>query len=291
MDVMAEIRKRYPQLAYLFNDPEIGNLLRKAVDPNAGFSPDEFQAQLYNTNWFKRQSQAQREWDILSHTDPGEANSRRASTRIDVQKLAQRLGIRLTGGEVNVIAEGALQRGWQAGGQELLEAITTYGRKINKYTVGDIRTSAENAKQLARSQYYVAMTHEDAMHWGDWMARGIRSEDDLKFELGNRAASRYRHLAPMLSAGQTMEDIFGGHRSMIAEELEIAPGTIDFTKGTWSKVLGVYDKDTSSWRPMSLSETQTLSRSQDQWWKTMNGRAADASMARMLTETFGKRGR
>lgn len=289
MDVLAEIRKKYPQLSYLFNDPQVGALLRDAVDPAKGFSPEEFQARLYNTNWFKRQSVAQRQWDILAHTDPAEAGSRRAEARDAVGRTAGRLGIRLSSGEIAVIAEGALQRGWDLNGGQLLEAVTTYGRRINRYTPGLIDTTARKAQAAAAGDYYVAMSHKDAMHWGDWIARGVRTEQDLQQELQNRALSRYRWLEPELKAGKTMEQIFGGHRSLIAQTLEIAPDSIDFTKGKWAKVLGIADAKTGQTRPMSLYEAQVMARQDDRWWGTANGQAADAQMATTLSKVFGKR--
>lgn len=283
------VREQYPELAWLFNDPEIGPLLRDAVDPNRGFSPTTFQAKLYQTNWFKRQSQAARQWQILKNTDPGEANARRAQYRAEIGRLSQSLGINLTNGQAMLAAEAALQYGWDLNGGQLLEAIAAHGRKTGKYGAGAIRTTAEKAKSLSSGQYFLPMSNADAYKWGDWVARGMRTEQDLQIELQNRAISRYRHLAQELSAGNTMEDIFAGHRALIAQELELAPDSIDFTKGQWAKVIGVPDPNGKGVRSMTLSETQTLARQDNRWWATSNGREADAGMANFVLKMFGRR--
>lgn len=289
-DALSRIREQYPQLAWLVNHPEIGPLLREAVDPNKGFSPQTFQAKLYSTNWFKRRSQSFREWEILRATDPGTANARRAEYRTNVRQLASSLGIPLSNAEAKWFSEVGLQSGWDVGGGQMMESLAAFGRRKNKYGPGAILTRATEAKQLARSQYYIPMSHTDAVHWSDWMARGLRTQDDLKIELQKRAASKYRHLAAELGAGKTMEDIFAGHRATIAEELEISPETIDFTKGQWSKVLGTRDAKSGTTRPMSLYEAQTLARQDGRWWGTSNGKEADAGMANFVLKMFGKRG-
>lgn len=288
-DPLSRIREQYPQLAWLINDPEIGPLLREAVDPNKGFSPQTFQARLYNTNWFKKKSQATREWTILSHTDPGEANARRSEYRTEIVRLSSSLGIPLSPQEAQYITEAALQSGWDLSGGQLREAIAAFGRKKNKYGPGAIMTTAAAAKEMAAGQYYVSMSHTDAVHWADWIARGLRTEDDLKVELSNRAKSKYSYLSQELGTGKTMEEIFAGHRATIADELEISPASIDFTKGQWAKVLGVRDPTTGQTRPMSLYETQTLARQDNRWWSTSNGKEADAGMANFVLKMFGKR--
>ncbi len=287
--VLDRVREQYPELAWLFNDPEVGALLRDAVDPNKGFSPTTFQTKLYATNWFKRQSQSARQWNILKNTDPGEANARRAEYTTEIGRLASSLGIKLTPGQTSLTAEAALQFGWDLGGGQLLEAITAHGRKIG-YGPGAIASNASKAKALSFGQYYLPMTNTEANTWGDLIVRGMRTDADLQTELQNRAISRYHYLAPELSSGKTMEDIFAGHRATIAQELEISPTSIDFTKGQWAKVLGIVDRSgTGKMRPLSLSETQTLARQDTRWWSTANGREADAGMANFMLKTFGKR--
>src|SRR5688500_2928870 len=112
------VLEQYPTLAFLLNDPEVGPLLREAVDPNKGFSPTTFQARLYETDWFKSRSVSQRQWDILSHTDPGEAERQISEQASTILRTAQTMGIQVSQDEARYMAGANLSNGVTADSPE-----------------------------------------------------------------------------------------------------------------------------------------------------------------------------
>lgn len=288
MGIAEDVMKQYPTLAWLLRDPEVGRLLRDAVDPNKGFGPQEFQAKLYQTKYFKTRSQTRREYDILQQTDPQTFRQNVDQYGWNLRYAADRLGIKLHPAQITWLSNMGLQQGLDPDDPRMLSAIARL-RTSKNVGEGQLKANATRARQIAMGEYYVPLTWTNALKWGDRMARGYADENVLRSFLMDQAARKYPHLQATLKQGNTMEDIFGGHRALIAEELEISPATIDFTRGSWTKVLQYHDPQTKQFRPYTLEETRRLARSRPEWWNTTNGRSADSSLTQTLLQTFGKR--
>ena len=291
MSVLSDIKEQYPSLAFLANDPEVGPLLRDAVDPNKGFSPTTFQAKLYQTKWFRTRSVAQREYSIMYHSDPAELKRRRAAVDADMRAIAHKAGITITGGEAKWLTTYLLANGLDAGSPEGINMLRSFMRntKTNRFGAsGSVAAAATTFRNIAKNQYYLPIDQKEAHRWGIELALGVKDESAVKELMSQRAMSRFPHLKELLKNGATMEEIFSGHRALIAQELELNPTQIDFTKD-WVKVLQQTDPQTKKPRPMTLHETQTLARQDKRWWRTTKGREQDAGMANFFLKTFGKR--
>lgn len=291
MGVLDDIKEQYPQLAWLVNDPEVGKLLRDAVDPNKGFSPQTFQAKLYKTKWFRTRSTSQREMSILKNTDPAEYRRWVMTAAAGVSDLSTRMGHNLSRNKAAYLATTFVDRGIEIGSPEFMQQMRGYMRAQSSggfEAAGSVDAAATQFRQIARNQYYLPVDNAEAHRWGIELALGIKDENAVKELMNQRAQSRYPHLRELLASGNSMEEIFSGHRAMIAQELEISPATIDFTR-EWSKVLHQVDPQTGNPRPMTLHEAATLARQDQRWWSTSNGRAKDAGMTNLLLKTFGKR--
>lgn len=291
MGVLDDIREQYPTLAFLINDPEVGPLLRDAVDPNKGFSPGRFQAKLYQTQWFKKRSTAQRQWDVMQHTDPGEYRRRVSEGAAQVRMTAAKLGISLSPSELSFITKANLRNGTAVGSEEFTLNLLHYLRAQGPKRMGEgsIKGASDQVNSMARRQFYVPLSKKEQYDWGLALALGTKDESALRSFLNTKAASMYPHLKELLANGASMEDIFSGHRAVIAQEMEISPEQVDFTKAKWKKALYQVDPQTGQPRPMTLHETQTMARQQPEWWKTSGGKEADAGMANFMLKMFGKR--
>lgn len=292
MAVLDDIREQYPTLAFLVNDPEVGPLLRDAVDPNKGFSPETFRAKLYQTKWWTTRSTTQRNIDIMARTDPGEYKRLYSDYASQVKMLAQQAGMRLTSPQLKYIASVNLRNGVATNSPEFMMSLRNFAQKnygiFGTKNSGSVTAAVMKVKDVARHEYYLPISREDNRKWAIDLAFGIKDEAALRKHLANRAASLYPHLRKQILEGNSMEDLFSGHRAIIAKELELPPDMVDFTRG-WNKVLQQVDPQTGKPRMMTLHETQTAARQDKRWWSTTNGREADAGMANFMLKTFGKR--
>lgn len=281
------IRENYPQYAWAINDPELGPLLREAVNPAQPFSATHFRAKLMATKWWRTRSESQRAWDILKHTDPGAANQSRAQFMTQLYNLAGKLGVNLTSAQKRWITESALQRGLGADSQEVMAGLARiYG---NKTGGGQLGASRRQVQQMARNEYMVPVSQREMNSWGNGLVLGTRTEEAIRMEMAKRAASRYPHLKTELIAGKSMRDLFDGHIQTIAEELELDPQNVNLMDARWNKVLDTYDSGANVHRAATLSETMSLARRDNRFWKTTNGRAMGSSLSTMLLKEFGKR--
>jgi hypothetical protein len=229
--------------------------------------------------------------EILSHTDPAEYARRLRGAESQVNAVASKLGVTLTAGERKYMAGVHLNAGVDINSPEFTNNFRGWLRaQPDKRfgAAGSVDQAATVFRNIAKNQYYLPINQDEARRWGIELALGVKDEGQIKELMSQRAASAYPHLKELLANGASMEEIFSGHRAMIAQELELAPNQIDFTKD-WSKVLHQIDPQTHKPRPMTLHETQTLARQDKRWWSTTKGREQDAGMANFLLKTFGKR--
>lgn len=285
--VEQQIREQYPSMAWLLNDPEIGQLLRDAVDPSKGFSPQSFEAKVKGTNWYKKRTQSQRDWETLWHTDNATARQRLTQYTNAVQRQAQRMGVNITASQLRWIAASGIQQGWDPSGPEILSGL---GKLYSKQpSSGAITTAAQRATAIASGQYMVPISAKSAQVWGNWIAQGLKTEEDFAANMRNAAISKFPHLKAQIEAGETPEQIFSPHRQAIASTLELSPGEVNLLDGKWSKILNTYDKNLKRNRPMTIYETEVLARQDERYWRTKNGQDAQAETANKLLELFGKR--
>lgn len=290
MGVLEDVREQYPTLAFLLNDPEVGPLLRKAVDPNSTYSPGRFQAELMQTRWWTTRSQSAREYDILASTDKGTFKQNIQTYKTGILHRAQQLGVALNQSELSWLANSMYRNGQSMDGPELNAALAKIrSSSPSRQREGAIRTYARAARGRASGSYFLTMNPGSAERWGNWIATGQKTEQDLETYLREKAAAKYPWLAKSLNAGQTMQDMFSDHVSTIAETLELDPNAVNLTDKRWNKVLNYQDPRTGERRAMTTGEAQYLARQDHRFWRTAGGREQDAQGARMILEMFGKR--
>jgi hypothetical protein len=290
MGVLDTVKEEFPQWAWLFNHPELGPLLKQAVDPNQGFSANTFRAKVMGTKWWKGQSASQRNWQMTIHNDPGTAKAKRSEGTRSIREIAGRLGVGLSLKQMAFISEIMNSKGLSPDDPEITNAILQiYKTSPKQRQAGAIEAGRAQYRNVARNEYFLPYGQRDQHEWGQLLATGRKTEEDLRATLAKKAASRYAHLSKDLSEGKTMRDLFDGHIQTIAEELELDPDRIDLTKGPWLKVIDTYDPDKKQHRSLSLGETMSLARRDERFWKTKNGMAMGASMTNNLLKAFGMR--
>lgn len=287
MALIDTIRENYPQWAWAINDPELGPLIKEAVNPASQFSPARFNASIMATNWWRKRSSAQREWDMLKGTDPGTANARRGEFRQGLRDMAKRLGVHLSANEMTWMTEAYLSRGVELDSQEVLAAFgRMYAHKKGKG--GQFGAAEQQVRNMANNDYMVAVTPHWVQTYGRRLVTGHATEEMVREELSRRAASQYQHLASELKSGITMKELFDGHIATLAEELELDPETINLRDPKYRKILDTVDKD-GKHRAATLSEVQSLARSDDRFWRTAKGKEMDAGMSNFILKSFGVR--
>lgn len=290
--VTQRVLEQYPSLKFLLNDPEVGRLLRDAVDPNKGFSSQTFQAKLMETRWWRTKSEAQRTWAITAATDPGEAKMQRHQYAAEIVTTAARLGVKLSTPEVKWITEVGLSRGYEPGGARMMGDILRHGRKAGKVGAGAVNTAARAVRNLETSQWMREPPRRETEYWGEQIALGRKTLEDFNAAAAHSAGRRFPHMAAQIRAGMTVAQAIGPMVEAYAREMDWDP------QGLMSKIhtdpkhtglLGIRDPKSRKMRLPTEHEAAVMARRRGDWWGTTRGREADAAMTSALLETFGRR--
>jgi hypothetical protein len=280
-----------PTWQFMLSDPELSALLQEAADPNSLWSPQKFQGKLYQTTWFQSRSQAQREFDILQQTDPGEAANRVRQYQLEVQNLGDQLGFQLSGEEIQYIAGVNTRNGVDLNDPAQMYMFRRYVQSLPglRFTEGKITGTEGSYAKMARSEYYVGMDQNRLRQLAIDTELGYIDEKTARDAMIQQAVSWYPHLAVQLLSGNTMKDMFNGHVNTVAEELELDPESINMIDSKWKWIVnGAWDHQSQSWRPYTIGEARAYARKDDSFWNTTNGRALDAETTNNILKQFGK---
>lgn len=287
-ELEAEVRRRYPQYAFLLNNKELRAILLDAVDPSKGFSAQEFEARIQNTAWWKKNGDAFRRWQALVNTNPGEAKRQIEARAAELRDLLGQVGgSSLSAAQMAFMADWTLRYGIQTGSAEMREMIAALIPSTPKAGTpsGSFQATMQEIMRMAKEDYLVPMTAEAAWKWARDVTAGNRSMEGVRVHLANTAKGRFAHLATEIDAGITPGMIFAPYRQMIAQELEVAPQTVDLMDPKWTKVLS--HTDGKQVRAMTLAEAQRHVRSQPEWKRTARAQQMAAGFGDQLLRTFG----
>lgn len=273
------IRENYPQAAGFLDVPEIRDVLIKSAQE--GWTPTKLQAEIQATNWWRTNGASTRELYALKNTDPAEyqrAIDRKAAELGDV--LAQ-TGVR---GDGAAWAEDALKYGWTD--EEVKDKISA---SLIKDVMGkglkagsSIDVMADDILKMARNEYLVPISANDAAHWALEIFDGRKTEAQIRAIFERQAYARFPGLA---NSGVTPGEYLAPIRNVIAEALELNPADVDLLDRQFSAVL---ENDTGQGlRPMTISEAQRWARSQKAYRYTKGARDESAQFAEQLTGLFG----
>ena len=110
VETQRKIEERFPGFAFLLDEPDVRNILIQAA--NEGRSPTVVQARLSDTEWWKTRSNSEREWDLLTNVNPGEADSQIEARFSELKSEQSRIGLFITDADLRRLAETSLRDGW-----------------------------------------------------------------------------------------------------------------------------------------------------------------------------------
>lgn len=244
-------REMYPQYyAIVRNIPEIAQLLEKAI--NESYTPEKFQAELEQTNWYLQTSGSAREWEINSQRDPASAQRKIDEQIVVVRDLAQSsFGVRLSDERLTQLATDSLRWRWSD--------------RFLQNTIGDVATTSTTGISQLREGYIGQQLRQTANNYGisvsdatfnKWVnsvAVGQESTATFQDYAKVQAKNLFPSISDRIDAGETFQDIIDPYRESAASLLEIDGGTIDFKQPDWIKAV-TYMDDKGEQRPMSFTE-------------------------------------
>lgn len=281
-----KIITEYPAFAHLVDNEEIANLLTLASAQ--GWDITKLQANLYGTNWWKHNTESQRQWDTLVATDKQSAQEQRNQKWTAIKLEAGRLGVKLSEQQVIQISEGALRNGWS---DDQVRGLILSKAKAGQFVAGSVRATAQEIRALGK-QYALPLASSQVWNWATRIAAGSFDMDGLRSQLVTYSQNRFAKNAGILRAlekGQTVEDFMAPVIGRVAEELGMNADGFDLTTGWGKQLVNHKDSETGEFRIMNDTEAIQWARSQNRWRDTGNARTLATQLSDGITQKMGRR--
>jgi hypothetical protein len=243
------INEQFPQLVPILKKPGIFKVLADSI--NGNWSADKRNAELAKTPYYTSTPVEQRQWDILSATDPATAGEKARLVVQQVKDLEAQTGIRFTNDQLGfAFMVNAVKLGWDAQTikYQLLASVNTRGG-----TGGEIGSSATLVKSMA-NDYGVSQSDAAVMNWAKQLASGAVDQNGVKGYLIEQAKSRFPGLSDALDRGVTVRQYADQYLQIAQQELGVDPATASLTDPKWSAALDQVDPKTGTHFAMTQAD-------------------------------------
>lgn len=280
-------KELYGYLGWFVDHPEIGPIILQAAE--GGWTKERLQGALANTNWWRSTSERSRQWDALKASDRATWEAHIDETSISLMLKANQLGLSVSRGRAEQIADKALRYGWND--QELGIALAAEMRWRPGGPTASEQGGVGKLMQAVRKMAADAMvpvTKRQEWEWARRIVAGGADLDAVQATMSKLAKARFPWLAKEIDAGVTPGQFFAPYRNVIAQTLELNPDDINLMDTKWSPVLGI--KDGSKTRTMTMGEAERYARMKPEWLTTKNAWSTVTEAAGDILQTFGMMG-
>lgn len=278
------VRKFYPQFAYLLDNPELfGNdviaVIKRAVKD--GWTETRFKGSIMSTQYWQNTVQEAKNFDALT---PADQDTKIQDTLDEINGVMDTSA--LDEAELTKFARDMARRGIK--GEQLKKM--TYGMALtagaDTEAAADVLASNDAVKIKRVVQMYGGSISDDTIK--QYLTDG-KTPEQVQMMYREKAKGLYPHLAPQLDADLTMDDITKDYKSMAASILEKTESEIDFTKPEFMEAIAS-DDGKGNKRQLSLGEWQKKLKTDDRYGYSKTTRAIQDArqMAFNISKAFGK---
>lgn len=292
-EVEAYIRNNFGFAAWALDEPEIRQVLVDFTRDMRGyeFSPDQLEAKLLNTQWWKDKNVNARARIREKNEDPATYNQGILDEGDKLQALIDQSGggFNISPTRLQEMARTSYKMGWTPA--EMRSALAaefdydpTGGAQTASAIVGTLKTLA--------GQYLVPLSEATIDEWGRAMIAGTANEDTINGYLREQAKILLPAFATQIDAGLTPSALVEPYRQTIARELGSNPSEIDFLDPKYNRFISGRDPKTGQAVPMDPYEIQKTIRTDTAygWNETAGARGQATEFITALAERFGRAG-
>jgi hypothetical protein len=281
------LESQYGSIAESLKDTELQGLVAKAV--NQGWSDDVFLAHLQDSKFYKKHSDAQRNWLLLQSTDPGEARHELAKQVKAVTNAAIQLGVHLAPDEIQHLAQQSLLNGWADDSAKLQSAIGAHFKMKQAHASGAAGSLQDQFNELA-NEYGIKVSDNTVGRWIKRNFTGRMSPDDVKTFFEQQAMALYPGLTDQIKQGHSVADIAGTYRDQMAQLLELDPNSVDVFDPTIRKALQYQPDPSKPSTLMPLWQFEQMVRKDPRWLNTSNAKQSAMDTGIQILKDWGLAG-
>ena len=264
------------------SDPSLQDVFNRYLSDNASWSPAKVQAEIQASDWYKNNTLAQRNYDILKTGDPAEFNNKLGQWTTWVQDQARATGASLTPDQASSFADQIMR-----GGLDPNKASQVFSSTYIDYNSADLvgRAGALQDGLLAKSAAYGNVLGQSQINnYVKQILTGGLTESDVLDQMKRAAASTYSNFSDRIMAGETVDDVADPYKRMMQQYLELAD--VDLQDSLMLDALsGKGEKGGMKYG--SLSDFRKAIKSDQRWQYTDNAREEYFGIARKVLNDFG----
>lgn len=313
---MAELESRYKIAAgVLKSNPSLQQALAKILgDPvtGEGMVTDPYlQEQIIKeSDWFRTQTDKQRQFDYAKQTNPGQFQADLQSNASEIVRKFSSNGLKITAQEAigyaeQMMKESVIQNGKVISydknylNQVMANAIDftqtgkvgTSDKVVYTKLSGNIETLAKSLyKQAWDYGYDRTMSNTGFTKWFETSMKGLvagtLNAEQVDDQLQARAKSFAPGLSNLIDQGQTLREAADPWLQAIADVWETDVNSIDLNDDYVQRALNVTDEK-GNVQPINLYDAKKLARRSAKWDTTQNAKEEKTRIANRILQDFG----
>ena len=280
----------YGYMAWAWNIPEVGDILRRAAADAAVGSPwddAKLQATLKDTNWWKTTSDSERQWEQTVAEDPGQAQQQISNLASQIQQQLIQQGVSLDQSRIQQVAEQALRWNWD--NNQTKAALDLELQRAPGVLMSKVGT---DFKSLA-SQYGVPVSDAAIQQWAAHAISGVKSDEVFRQYLVQQANQRFADNAVLkdyMAKGGTVSQYFDPYRQIAGQILGVNPDNVDLSDPKWSAAINATIDDKGTIGPMTYDQWSAYLKTNPafNYQATTNGKNDQSSLGNTIGRMFGK---
>ncbi|MGW2513653.1 C40 family peptidase [Streptomyces scopuliridis] len=261
-------------MSYSFfkSQPELWKMLNGAVEGQ--WTPEKFQAEIKNSNWWKKNGSTARKAQMMAKTDPATYKATMEAARVSAQQMAVKAGAVLSQKNADTLAKNMVTFGWNEA--QVGNFLGQYIKFAENKTLGGIAGMAAKEIRKTANDLGVAVTDQSILNNAQYLVRGLTSMEKIQGSLRQQAAGLYPAFAEQIGAGAGMQDLAAPYVQVLASELGLPETDIDVFSPKIKAAINRMGPDGKP-APLSLTEFTQMVRDDPAWRKTPA--AANQAMA------------
>lgn len=271
-------------MAFFQSEPELMGLLTQAVDGQ--WSPERWTAALKNTDYWKNNSETQRQLRLMETSDPATFKANMSATTEQMRLAATKLGAVISDGQLTEAARMAMASGWDQA--KIENYLGQYIDFTDQHVLGG--QAGAHYRAIAQLAYRNGVTMDDqAMkNQAAYIARGITTYEDALNQVRQTAAGSFPGFAQQILAGQNMDDIAQPYVQMMSRELGQPYTALNVFTPEIRNALNRRDQQ-GGVAPMSLTDFQSTLRGSTAWRNSTSGINQTLDIGNQVLRSLGLR--
>lgn len=246
--------------AFFKSQPELWKMLNGAVEGQ--WTATRFQAEVKNSNWWKKNSETVRQAQVLQKTDPATYKAQMEAARVAAKQMAVKAGAILSDKNVEKLAKNMVWYGWQEA--QAMNFLGQYVKFGEKNTLGGMAGAAAKAIKQEAYKNGVSVTEQSVLNNAQYLVRGLTSMEKIQASIREQSAGLYPAFAEQIKAGADIQDLAQPYIQVVSQELGIPETDVNvFTP----KVKQALNRSNGKGQPqaMDLNEFTKMVRNDPNW--------------------------